>query len=133
MEAADSRPKILHEVLGMEFLPSEPGIVLSRLEVTPAVCQRFGFLSGGASLALAETMAGRGSLELCAEGDIPLGVQVSANHMRAVPQGGVVFGEGRILSRTGTLHIWNIDITDEEGRLVSSARVTNCIKKRKMA
>ena len=48
-------------------------------------------------------------------------------------QGGVVFGEGRILSRTGTLHVWNIDITDEEGRLVSSARVTNCIKKRKMA
>ena len=48
MEAADSRPKILHEVLGMEFLPSEPGIVRSRLEVTPAVCQRFGFLSGGA-------------------------------------------------------------------------------------
>ena len=133
MEAADSRPKILHEVLGMEFFPSEPGIVRSRLEVTPAVCQRFGFLSGGASLALAETIAGRGSLALCSEGDIPLGVQVSANHMRAVPQGGVVFGEGRILSQTSTLHVWNIDITDEEGRLVSSARVTNCIKKRKMA
>ena len=133
MEAADSRPKILHEVLGMEFLPSEPGIVRSRLEVTPAVCQRFGFLSGGASLALAETMAGRGSLELCAEGDIPLGVQVSANHVRAVPLGGVVLGEARLLSRTRTLHVWNVDITDEEGRLVSTGRVTNCIKKRKSA
>ena len=133
MEAADSRPKILHEVLGMEFLPSEPGIVRSRLEVTPAVCQRFGFLSGGASLALAETMAGRGSLAFCQEDEAPLGVQVSANHVRAVPLGRMVLGEARILSRTCTLHVWNVDITDEEGRLVSSARVTNCIKKRKMA
>lgn len=133
MEAADSRPKILHEVLGMEFLPSEPGIVRSRLEVTPAVCQRFGFLSGGASLALAETMAGRGSLAFCQEDEAPLGVQVSANHVRAVPLGRMVLGEARILSRTRTLHVWNVDITDEEGRLVSSARVTNCIKKRKMA
>ena len=133
MEAADSRPKILHEVLGMEFLPSEPGIVRSRLEVTPAVCQRFGFLSGGASLALAETMAGRGSLAFCQEDEAPLGVQVSANHVRAVPLGGVVLGEARLLSRTRTLHVWNVDITDEEGRLVSTSRVTNCIKKRKSA
>ena len=133
MEAADSRPKILHEVLGMEFLPSEPGIVRSRLEVTPAVCQRFGFLSGGASLALAETMAGRGSLAFCQEDEAPLGVQVSANHVRAVPLGEVVLGEARIISRTRTLHVWNVDITDEEGRLVSTSRVTNCIKRRKSA
>ena len=133
MKDADARPKILHEVLGMEFPQSEPGVVLARMEVTHAVCQRFGFLSGGASRALAETMAGRGSLALCEEGEVPLGVQVSANHVRAVPLGRMVLGEARILSRTRTLHVWNVDITDEEGRLVSSARVTNCIKKRKMA
>ena len=133
MEGNEASPKVLHEVLGMELVSAEPGVVQARMEVTHAVCQPFGFLSGGASLALAETMAGRGSLDLCEECEVPLGVQVSANHMSAVPLGGVVRGEARILSKTRTLHVWNVDITDENGRLVSSCRVTNCIKKRRSA
>ena len=133
MEGNEASPKVLHEVLGMELVSAEPGVVQARMEVTHAVCQPFGFLSGGASLALAETMAGRGSLDLCEEGEVPLGVQVSANHMSAVPLGGVVRGEARILSKTRSLHVWNVDITDGEGRIVSSCRVTNCIKKRRSA
>ena len=133
MKDIDARPKVLLEVMGMELLPSVPGEARARMEVTHTVCQPFGFLSGGASLALAETLAGYGSLALCEEGEVPLGVQVSANHVHAVPLGGVVLAVARIISRTRSLHVWNVDITDEEGRLVSTSRVTNCIKKRKSA
>ena len=133
MKDIDARPKVLHEVMGMELLPSVPVEAHARMEVTHTVCQPFGFLSGGASLALAETLAGYGSLALCEEGEVPLGVQVSANHVHAVPLGGVVLAVARIISRTRSLHVWNVDITDEEGRLVSTSRVTNCIKKRKSA
>ena len=131
MNSVDARPLDLHEVLGMEMLPSEAGTARARMAVTHTVCQPFGYLSGGASLALAETVAGYGSLSLCEEGEVPLGVQVSANHVHAVPLGSVVFAEARILSQTRSLHVWNVDITDEEGRLISTSRVTNCIKKRK--
>ena len=133
MKESAERPKVLHEVMGMELLPSSPGEAHARMPVTHTVCQPFGFLSGGASLALAETLAGYGSLALCEEGEVPLGVQVSANHVHAVPLGGKVKAVARLLSRTRTLHVWNVDITDEEGRLVSTSRVTNCIKKRKNA
>ncbi|MBQ8172358.1 MAG: PaaI family thioesterase [Mailhella sp.] len=126
----ESRPKVLHEVMGMELLPSAPGEACARMAVTHTVCQPFGFLSGGASLALAETLAGYGSLSLCEEGEVPLGVQVSANHVHAVPLGGEVRATARLLSKSRTLHVWNVDIVDGEGRLVSTSRVTNCIKKR---
>jgi uncharacterized protein (TIGR00369 family) len=133
MNEHDGRPKVLHEVMGMELLPAEAGTARARMAVTHTVCQPFGYLSGGASLALAETLAGYRSLALCQEGEVPLGVQVSASHVHAVPLGGVVFAEARILSQTRALHVWNVDITDEEGRIVSTSRVTNCIKKRKSA
>jgi len=103
------------------------------MAVTPAVCQTFGFLSGGASLALAETLAGRGSRVLCAEDEVPLGIQVSGNHVRAVPLGGKVRAEARLLSRSRSLHVWNVDVFDESDRLVSTSRVTNRIKKRNPA
>ena len=126
----ESRPKVLHEVMGMELLPSALEEACARMAVTHTVCQPFGFLSGGASLALAETLAGYGSLSLCEEGEVPLGVQVSANHVHAVPLGGEVRATARLLSKSRTLHVWNVDIVDSEGRLVSTSRVTNCIKKR---
>ena len=127
-----SRPRFLHEILGMELLPSDDsGRILARMPVVPAVCQPYGYLSGGASLALAETLAGYASLTLCKSGEVPLGIQVSANHVRAVPMGGVVHAQARLLSQSSNLHVWNVDITDENGILVSSCRVTNCIKPRK--
>lgn len=129
----EGRRPVLHEVLGMELLPSEPGKARMRMAVVHAVCQPFGYLSGGASLALAETVAGYGSLGICAEGEVPLGVQVSANHVHAVPLGGAVTAEATLISRSRRLHVWNVDITDEVGALVSTARVTNLIKTRKDA
>ena len=124
-------PVYLHEMMGMELLCAEPGMAKARLDVQDKVCQPFGFLSGGASLALAETLAGCGSLVLCAPNELPFGIQVSANHIHAVPLGGRVTATASLLQKSRHLHVWNVDIVDEEGRLVSSCRVTNCIKERK--
>jgi len=125
----ESAPRFFHEIMGMELSASASGEVSARMAVTHAVCQPFGFLSGGALLALAETLAGYGSLLLCKDGDVPLGIQVSANHVHAVPLGGEVRATASLLSRGQTIHVWNVDTVDEDGRLVSTCRVTNCIKK----
>ena len=124
-------PVLLHDLLGMEILPSENGRARARMKVEEKVCQPFGFLSGGASLALAETLAGFGSLSLCAPDEVPLGIQVSANHMHAVPMGGEIIASAELLQKSRHIHVWNVDIHDEQGRLISSCRVTNCIKQRK--
>ena len=128
-DAPKKSPALLHEVLGMEILSASEGRATARMKVEEKVCQIFGYLSGGASLALMETLAGYGSLALCGPEEVPLGIQVSANHMHAVPMGGEVTATATLLQHTRHLHVWNVDIHDSEGRLISSGRVTNCIKK----
>ncbi len=130
--ALDKRyAETLPGLLGVEFLPAPAGEARARMRVERKLCQPGGVLSGGASLALAEMLAGHGSLLLCAEGEFPLGVQVSGNHVRAAAMGEVVTATGQLLQRGRTVHVWNIDITDEQGRLVSTSRVVNYIKRNK--
>ena len=88
----------------------------------------FGFLSGGASLALAENLAGVGSLALC-PGKICVGIQVSGNHVRAVHEGDTVTAHARLQYQGNTLHEWHIDIVNTNDELISTVHVTNYIMK----
>lgn len=122
----------LSETLGIRVLPEdEPGLVRAELTVTEGCCQPYGYCAGGVFLSIEETLAGVGSARLLEDGLIPLGVQVSANHVKAVPKGGLIRAEARILSRGRTLHVWDIAIRNDAGDLVSSARVTNAITRRR--
>lgn len=121
-------PVYLHDLLSIELLSNEKGTATARLKVRENVCQPFGFLSGGASLALAEFLAGCGSLALCAPGEMPLGLQMSASHLRPVPQGGEITATARILQQGRHIHVWQVDIVDEKGRPVFSCRATNYIQ-----
>ena len=100
------------------ILPSQ-----SAIDPTPAT---FGFLSGGATLALAENVAGVGSMALC-DGKMALGINVSGNHVQAMPYGGTVTAYARILHQGHKLHVWHIDVKNDEGELISSVQVTNYI------
>lgn len=72
------------EHLGIEFTSMEEGKVTAIMPVDHRTCQPFGILNGGASLALAEIMAGHGSVPLCSPNEMPCGIQVSANHVGMV-------------------------------------------------
>mgnify|MGYP000025424879 len=119
------------EHLGIRFLPSTEDAVHAEMPVDHRTSQPFGMLNGGASLALAEIVAGHGSMSLCREGEYACGVQVSGNHLSAVPVGGKVFATGKLIHRGRSSHIWNIDITTPQGQLVSTVRVVNFILKKK--
>ena len=72
------------EHLGIRFLPSTEDAVHAEMPVDHRTSQPFGMLNGGASLALAEIVAGHGSTSLCREDEYACGVQVSGNHLSAV-------------------------------------------------
>ena len=99
------------EHLGIRFLPSTEDTVHAEMPVDHRTSQPFGMLNGGASLALAEIVAGHGSMSLCREDEYACGVQVSGNHLSAVPVGGKVFATGKLIHRGRSSHIWNIDIS----------------------
>ena len=54
------------------------------------------------------------------------GAQVSANHL-GTANSGWVYAEGKIIHRGKNTHVWNIDIKDEKGKLLSTCRLTNFI------
>ena len=123
----------LSTALGMEFISTlEDDTCMARMKVDERNRQPFGFLSGGASLALAENVAGVGSSALCPNCAC-VGIEVSGSHVKAVAEGDSVTAYARLLNRGTTLHVWNVDIKDSSGELISNVRVTNYIIKQKKA
>lgn len=117
----------LSNTLGMEFISTPaPDTCQGRMKVDERNRQIFGFLSGGASLALAENVAGVGSLALCPN-NICVGINVSGSHVKAVLDGDTVTATARILHKGKTLHQWHVDIRNEAGDLISSVEVTNFV------
>ena len=126
----DSKPN-LRTALGMEFISTPEGdTCMARMKVDERNRQPFGFLSGGASLALAENVAGVGSSALC-PGCACVGIEVSGSHVKAVAEGDTVTAYARLLHQGTTLHVWNVDVKDTAGDLISNVRVTNYVMKQK--
>jgi uncharacterized protein (TIGR00369 family) len=119
----------LSTALGMEFLSTpEEDTCMARMKVDERNRQPFGFLSGGASLALAENVAGVGSTSLC-PGCACVGIEVSGSHVKAVSEGDSVTAYARLQHRGNTLHVWQVDIRNSADELISTVRVTNYIIK----
>ena len=129
-EIINAKPN-LSTALGMEFISTpEDDTCLARMQVDERNRQPFGFLSGGASLALAENVAGVGSSALC-PGCACVGIEVSGSHVKAVVVGDTVTARARLQHKGSTLHVWQVDITDTAGDLISTVRVTNYVVKSK--
>lgn len=115
------------EVIGVEYLEAGDGYLKARMPVNNATKQPNGILHGGANLALAETVAGLGSAIMVDLDTYNVrGAQVSANHVGTV-SAGWVYAEGNIIHEGKNTHVWNIDIRNEEGKLLSTCRLTNFI------
>lgn len=106
-----------------------------RIEATMPVDERnrqpFGILHGGATLALAETVAGFGSMVICNPDEFVVGMQVSGNHISSAHEGDTVRAVGTIVHKGRSSHVWNVDVFTSTGKLVSSIRVVNSVMKRK--
>ena len=117
----------LSTVLGMNFISTpDEDMCMATMKVNENNRQPFGFLSGGASLALAENLAGVGSTALC-PGKICVGVSVSGDHVKAVAEGDTVTALGHLVSKGRKLHGWDVNITDPKGALSSTRHDPNHI------
>jgi 1,4-dihydroxy-2-naphthoyl-CoA hydrolase len=120
----------LGDTLGIELLQATPDCVRAKMPVTRALHQPFGVLHGGASLALAETVASIGGwLNVNQSTEIAVGLELNANHLRAVREGWVM-AEATPLHRGRTTQVWQVHITDAQGRLVCVSRCTLAVAPR---
>mgnify|MGYP002007448665 CR=1 FL=1 len=119
------------ESLGLEITSIEDGVVQGKLPVDARTHQPYGLLHGGASVVLAETLGSVGSHMLVeSSGKGAVGIEVNANHLKGV-RSGWVHGTATLTHRGGRLHVWNIDIRDDEGDLVCTSRLTVMIVPRR--
>lgn len=117
----------LSTALGIHFISTpDDDMCMATMKVDERNRQPFGFLSGGASLALAENLAGVGSSALC-PGKICVGVSVSGDHVKAVEEGDTVTALAHLVSKGRKLHVWDVQINNSNGELISTVHVTNYI------
>ena len=115
------------QAIGMEFVSTpDPDSCMARMTIDGRNCQPMGLLSGGASLALAEYLAGVGSSALC-PGKACVGVNVSGSHVRSAFVGDTVTAVARVVHKGRTLHVWNVTLRDSGGTVLSTASVMNVI------
>jgi 1,4-dihydroxy-2-naphthoyl-CoA hydrolase len=116
-------PGTLLETLGIVVTVAEPDRVEATMPVTPAHHQPHGILHGGASVALAETVASIGAGVGLEAGQRAVGLEINANHIRQVASG-TVHAVGTPLHRGRRTHVWQVEIRDGAGRLVCVSRCT---------
>jgi 1,4-dihydroxy-2-naphthoyl-CoA hydrolase len=115
--------RTLITTLGIEFLEAGDDWLKGRMPVDERTHQPFGLLHGGASVALAETLASWAGTCTVDADKVCVGQEINANHVR--PAGdGWVYGVARPEARGRTTQVWSIRITDEADRLVCISRMT---------
>lgn len=117
--------------LGIQYTYASDKRVEATMPVDYRTRQPFGILHGGATLALAETVAGLGSMIICEPDEIVVGMQVSGNHISSAHEGDTVRAVGTILHKGRSSHIWNVDVFTSTNKLVSSIRVVNSVIKKR--
>lgn len=113
--------------LKMKFQSFDGEVVIISMPVSDEVTQPFGYLHGGATVALCETAASLGSNLLTDKDEIPLGLEINANHIRSV-NSGTVEVKARIIHKGRQTHIWQMEVMQGE-TLICISRATIAIKR----
>ncbi|USK59346.1 hotdog fold thioesterase [Peribacillus asahii] len=110
--------------LGIEIKELSEGKVIATMQVDERTRQPFGLLHGGASVALAETVASVGGFYLVDQTkEAVVGLEINANHIRG-KRSGQVIAEGTILHRGRKTMVWDVKIRDEQDKLICVSRCT---------
>ncbi len=118
----------LQTVLGIELLEHGDGVVKGRVPVTDKVRQEFGLVHGGVYAAMAEGLCSLGTFfAVQGQGMLVMGQQNNTSFLRPVTEG-TVHCECRARHMGRTSWVWDVDHTDDQGRLCALSRVTVAVR-----
>ena len=121
----------LLSTLGIEIVEATKERVVGTMPIGPKVHQPFGLLHGGASVALAETVASTaGWMNVDQETESVVGLEINANHLRA-KRDGIVTATATPIHVGRSTQVWEVRITDEEGKAVCISRCTLAVIRRR--
>lgn len=124
LEDLNKENKLCNNPFKIEFIEKGDNFLRAKMPVNKDTKQPMGLLHGGASVFLAETL-GSVSGHLCVrqEGRAVVGLEINANHLRAAKDG-FVYAKSTPIHIGGKTQVWNIEITNELGKMVCISRLT---------
>lgn len=121
----------LMETLDIVYTDFGEDYLVAAMPVTSKVHQPDGILNGGATMALAESVGSPTSyLAIDTERYTVRGIEFSANHLRSVKSGSIT-ATGKIIHKGRTIHVVEIKVEDDKGKLISLCKITNFILEKK--
>ena len=118
----------LGDLIGLEYLETTPEQARARVLVTDDVRQPFGLVHGGVFASMAESMCSLATwLAVRADGMAAMGQSNNATFMRPITEGHV-HATARPRHRGRTTWIWDVEVTDDDGRLCGVVRVTVAVR-----
>ncbi|MCK0162454.1 hotdog fold thioesterase [Marinobacter sp. S6332] len=116
--------------MGIEYTEIGDDYVTGRIPVDERTVQPFGILHGGSSVVLAETL-GSMAANCCLKdpSTVAVGLEINANHIRPVTKGWV-YGTARPLHIGSSTQVWEIRMTNEEGKTSCISRLTMAVTRR---
>jgi 1,4-dihydroxy-2-naphthoyl-CoA hydrolase len=112
--------------LGIEFLEVGDDYLKGRVPVDERTRQPAGILHGGVSVVLAETLGSVGAAYAAPAGSRVVGLDINANHIRAVADGWVT-GTARPIHVGRTTQVWQIEMTNDQGQITCVSRLTMAV------
>ena len=112
--------------LGIEFTEIGPDYLCARVPVDERTKQPYGLLHGGVSVVLAETLGSMAAVLACPPGHRAVGLDINANHLRAVTSGWVT-GTARPVHIGRTTQVWQIDMCNVAGQPTCVSRITMAV------
>ena len=110
--------------LGIEITEIGDDYIVGKMPVIEKTKQPYGILHGGASCVLAESVGSTAAaLSIDNTKKYPVGIEINANHLSS-PTEGYVYAKAVPVHIGGSTSVWNIDITDDEGKRVAFSRFT---------
>jgi 1,4-dihydroxy-2-naphthoyl-CoA hydrolase len=119
------------ELLRIEFTAATESSLEARMPITTKLYQPMEVVHGGALISLAESVGSAASFLLVdPEQFLVMGSVVSSQHI-APARTGILLAKASLLVKADFKHIWDVEIRDDSGKLISISRVTNSVKPRK--
>jgi len=109
--------------LGIRVVELTPERVVMQVDVGPKVHQPYGILHGGVSALMAEGAASIGGAASVGPDEFVVGTELNCSHLRSMSSG-ILTATATPIRKGRTVHVWAIELTDEEGRMICISRCT---------
>lgn len=128
LDRLPDRPVGFDALIGLELLECTEELVRARVPVRDDLRQPFGLVHGGVFATLAETLASVGTaVVVFGEGNAATGLANQTSFLRPITEG-TIHGRALRRHRGRTTWIWDVEITDDEGRLCTLSRMTIAVR-----